>query len=273
MENTSLQPKPLETSSKKQPTLPLILGVILLLLLVGGGGYYLGSQKSVEPSGTQPISTSVPSPTISDTDSVVSPSPKVITPITIPSDWKQYTATDPDFGIKTTMSMPPGFSFQFTGSEFLIKNNSDSTELWDYSTSIFRSWVQTCNKENDKFEDFGAYLNRCCSDKITNNYNNTSRRVWYEKYLNGNYSCTYPATDAVMGKILNAIERPIGNTTYLEVTVDPTSSEKHETHYLYLQNQIMHIIKPSSDKANSSEAQIPKYIGTIFASLTSGQTK
>src|SRR3989304_5139403 len=43
--------------------------------------------------------------------------------VAIPPNWQQFTATDPDFGIKTTMSLPPGFSFNFTGSEFTIQNN------------------------------------------------------------------------------------------------------------------------------------------------------
>lgn len=265
MENINQQPVNTETTTQNNTTnqqmrFPLVLGIILLLLLVGVGSYYLGMQKGGEPFGKQPVPTSTSSPTISDIDNVASPTPKVITPITIPSDWKQYTATDGDFGIKTTMSLPPGFSFQFTGSEFLIRN-SDSTELWDYSTSV--------------------YIVAGSEDLLPkNHYNSDSRRTWYENYLSGKIKG--PSVQGVYNdKIVNVEEIPINATSYLAVTVEASayndhgeiSGTKKGMHYVYVQNNILHMITPASNKAYTAKAQIPKYIGTIFASLTSSQIK
>lgn len=246
MENINEQSMSLETSPKKQPTLLLILGVILLLLLVGGGGYYLGSQKNIEPLETQPFPTSVPSPTIND--SVVSPTPKTVIPITIPSDWKQYTATDSEF-VKITMSMPPGYTFRYV-SEFRI-HNDDSTESWGFSTSIMGE---------------------------KNNYTGGSRRAWYEDYL---ASFQTGIQDQYKEKVLKVSEIPINNSSYLAILVEGPGYNDHGvvsgrrtgTHYVYVQNNILHMITPSSNKAYTAEAQIPKYIGIIFASLTSSQTK
>lgn len=254
MENTDEQPTHLEASPKKQPTLFLILGVILLLFLVGVGGYYLGTQKSAEPIGTQPIPTFVPSPTIGYTDSVASPSPKAIIPITIPSNWKKFTIPDADFGVKTTFSLPPGFSLNYL-SDFVIQNDSDATELWDYSTSIGY-------RDND--------------DVRKNHYTGGSRRDWYENYL-----AMKQKTFQYKDKILSVSEIPINTTSYLAITVEAPaynthgeiSGTKKGMHYVYVQNNILHMITPASNKAYTAEAQIPKYIGTIFASLTSSQIK
>jgi len=174
-------------------------------------------------------------------------------PVSIPNDWQEYTATDPDFGIKTTLSLPPGFSFRFTGSEFTIQKDLDATELWDYSTSVFRE-----------------------KDGLKNYYTGESRRIWYQKFIEGEFWAEKPY-QFVAGEITNVIEHQIGTQTHLELTVTggpPTNySGEVETHFIYTQNGIIHIIKPVSHKANSTTAQIPKYIGIIFFSLRSTQIK
>ena len=201
----------------------------------------------------------IPTPTTSKPNQInTTPIPTVqplltTQPITIPSDWQQFTATDPDFGVKTAMSMPPGYSFRFTGSEFTIQNDSDATELWDYSTSIFRG-----------------------KDGLKNYYAGNSRRVWYQELLDGKFMLEKPY-QFIPGEITNTVERQIGSQSYLEVTVSggPPANYLGEvgTHYIYAQNSIIHIVKPTSHKANSTEALIPNHIGTIFASLTSSSTK
>lgn len=168
----------------------------------------------------------------------------------VPSNWKQFTATDPDFGVKTTMSMPPAYSFRFTGSEFTIQNDSDATELWDYSSSVYR--------DNDGV--------------LKNHYDGSSRRAWYEKRLSERQS-----TD----KIVSVKEKPVNSSTCLEITVQTpsyddhgvTTGRKNGTHYVYVQNNILHMLTPASNKAYTSAAQIPNNIEPILASLTSVQTK
>lgn len=144
--------------------------------------------------------------------------------------------------------MAPGYSFIFTGSEFTIQNDSDATELWDYSTSVFSG-----------------------KDGLKNYYDSTSRRSWYQRKLNGEF--TIPEeVQKKRGDILDATEHSIGSQSYLEVSVKDLQGNI-EKHFIFAQNRMVHIIKPASNKANTSSAQIPTYIGTIFASLNSVQTK
>jgi hypothetical protein len=244
---------------------PIILGVFVLLLVVGSGAYYLGTQNNnsknsnsltTNPQTTSELTTTPVTPTVNPTNDVSQPTQKPASSnksITIPSNWKQFTATDPDFGVKTTMSMPPGYSFRFTGSEFIIQNDSDATELWDYSTSVF------IGKDGQK-----------------NYYAGQSRRAWYQDLLDGDFMAEKPAT-FTPGKIANAVEHQIGSQTYYEMTVSggPPANYSGEVgkHFVYVQNGIVHILKPASHKANTAEAKIPQNIGAIFISLSSSQIK
>lgn len=191
---------------------------------------------------------SIKTATPSETTPTAKPSTTTTKPISIPSNWKQYTATDPEFKIKTTMSMPPGFSFRFTGSEFTIQNDSDATELWDYSTSVFSG-----------------------KDGLRNYYDGTSRRDWYERKLNGEFMIQ-EEYQKKRGDILSVNEKNIGAQSYLEILVQPISGNQ-ETHYIFLEDGIVNIIKPASNEANSSNSKISNYIGTIFASLKASSIK
>ena len=168
--------------------------------------------------------------------------------VNVPINWKEYTATDSEFGIKTTMFMPPGFSFKFTGSEFTIQNDSDATELWDYSTSV------TTGSNN----------------VLKNYYDGGSRREWYKRYLDGEFLGN--TVDKKFGDIVSMTETVIGNTSYLKIVVN-TLSRGIQTHYVYLQNDIIHIIKPISDVAETSQAKFPQHVGLSLYSLKSIQTK
>jgi len=239
----------------------LVIGTVILVCFVifGFGGYYLGTQKSNSSQNNQPpvfsptssVTTETPPITNPTNEPVVTQKPVVTTkPISIPSNWKKYTAEDPDFGVKTTLSMPPGYSFRFTGSEFTIQNDSDATELWDYSSSVYR--------DNDGV--------------LKNHYDGSSRRAWYEKHLSERQS-----TD----KIVSVKEKPLNASSYLEITVQTPSYDDHGVasgtkngmHYVYVQNNILHMITPASNKAYTAAAQIPGDIEPILSSLTSVQTK
>jgi len=235
----------------------IMAGIFAIFVALGIflAGFMLGQKKIVvELLGPKPISQptlmSLVSPTpIPET----APSPAATSQlISIPKDWQEYTATDPEFGIKTTLSLPPEFSFSFTGSEFTIQS-ADGTELWDYSTSVFPG-----------------------KDGLKNYYTGESRRDWYQKLLDGEFWTEKPY-QFVGGKITNAMEHQIGPQTYLELTVTggPPSNYSREvgTHFIYAQNGIIHIIKPASHKANSATAQLPNNIGIVFYSLKSSRIK
>lgn len=239
----------------------LIIGIVFFVcsVIFGIGGYYLGTQKNNTSQNNQPFAPSPTSPATTKTPSIASPTIEpVVTQkpndanksVTIPPNWKKYTADDPDFGLKTTMSMPPGYSFRFTGSEYTIQNDSDATELWDYSSSVYR--------DNDGV--------------LKNHYDGSSRRTWYENRLLEKQS-----TD----KIVSVKEKPLNASTYLEITVQTPSYDDHGVasgtkngmHYVYVQNNILHMITPVSNKAYTSAAQIPVNIEPMLASLSSVQTK
>lgn len=250
----SISQLPISQSSPKNPL--VIGGVVLGFLLFGVGGYVLGLQRTgqggtvgntVIPT-SSPTSVVQPSPT---NEAVVTEKPSTTTkPVSVPSTWKKYTSDDQEFGVKTTMAMPPGYSFRFTGSESTIQNDSDATELWDYSSSVYR--------DNDGV--------------LKNHFDGSSRRAWYEKRLAERQS-----TD----KIVGVKEKPLNSASYLEITVQTpayddhgvASGTKNGLHYVYVQNGILHMISPASNKAFTTEAQIPDNIEPILASLISIQTK
>jgi hypothetical protein len=242
----------------------IILGAVGIVALAGASGYYLGSQSDLDTSSDKPvIAVSKETKDVQATDVVSTddafPDDIVIiedqpTPfpgaanmkIVVPANWEEFSATDPDYGVQTTLSMPPGFSFRFSGSEFTIQNDSDATELWEYSTSIYR------NNEN----------------VLKNHYDGSSRRVWYKKYLDERQS---------VATIIGAKERSLNSSTFLEITVQTpsyndrgeTSGAKSEAHYVYVKDNVVHIISPASIKAATPEAQLSEFITIIMVSLKS----
>ena len=258
---------------KPKARLPIILGLFFILLVLTGGAYYFGAKKNssnnnyfktINPQTQSESAIAIQIEPSVDTQTQILPSlnPTVIVKaptqksgfsnktVAIPSNWQQFTATDPDFGIKTTMSLPPGFSFNFTGSEFTIQNNSDATELWDYSSSVYRN--------NDGV--------------LKNHYDGSSRRVWYGKRLS-----ELQNTD----KIVSLSEKSLNSTSYLEILVQTPSYNdqgvesgmKMGKHFVFVQNNILHMITPASNEAYTPAAQIPNNIEPILTSLTAVQTK
>ncbi len=176
------------------------------------------------------------------------PSTSIVKAPTIPADWKSFTDTDPQFGFKTTLSLPPGFSFRFTGSEFTIQNDSTATELWDYSSSVFAGNAGTKNY-----------------------YDGTSRRDWYRRKLDGEFAMS-DEYQKKRGDILSASEISTGSTSYLKLKVKDMSGLV-TTRFLYVQNGIVHIFMPASEEASTASAKFPPYVGTVFLSLRSALTK
>jgi hypothetical protein len=66
--------------------------------------------------------------------------------VVIPKDWKELTGTDTDpaFRVQTTLSIPSGFTFGFSGSEWSICNEA-CVESWDYlligALRIIGTWM------------------------------------------------------------------------------------------------------------------------------------
>ncbi len=198
------------------------------------------------PPGLESISP-VEIPEVAPADPESSPV-EVSKPVVVPANWKKFSATDSEYGFTTTLSVPADFSFVFTGSEFMLSNYA-TFEHWDYSTSILSG-----------------------KNGIKNYYTGQSRRAWFQQYQNGDFMYERP-TDYVPGKIVSVVEHPIGKSSYLEITVAGgwliSSGKKPEVNYVYVQNNIVHILKPTSERAQSKDAVIPGIVGTIFASLES----
>lgn len=243
----------------RNPQINLIMS-FGVLLIVGGVSYYLGTQTQSIANNSPAINepknlsqpTAVPIFIVGQPAEVTQPIQKPSSAgklITVPSNWQQFTAVDSEFGIKTTLALPPGYSFKFTGSEFTIQNDTDATELWDYSTSVY---------------DNGAGLK--------NHYDGSSRRAWYQTRL---------SERGAEDKIMSVQEKSLNNSTYLEMTVHTPSYDSHGAllgtkntkHYIYVQNSILHMFAPVSDKAYSSAAKIPANIEPILVSLSSSRTK
>lgn len=245
----------------KQLFLLLIMGIIIMIV-------YFFYQKNSRPE--TPLSGNITNPvqltpTIPTTSSY--PTKNITqTAINIPKNWTRYTGTDPQARLTVSLSLPLGYSFGFSGSEWNLVN-SQNNEFWDYSSSIlFSAWSEKCNKETDKFTDFAAYLNQCCLEKIKNYYDGGSRRTWYQKYLNGDFSCSYPASAGKIGNVISVEEIPAGNLSYLKIKVSETNNA-NRFDYLYVQNGILHILRPTSNL--SAISLLEENLGIVFYSLQS----
>ena len=158
----------------------------------------------------------------------------------IPKDWKKYSDIDVDFGVKTTVSLPPGCGFKFTGSEWDLR--CGEVDVWDYKTSVFRG------KENDP----------------KNYYTEGSLEQWYKKYLNGDFFADYASQEKDV--IIKTIKHSVRSESYFELTIKEFNG-RIVTHFLFAQNGIVHIIQPLT--IDESTSKIKKNIGLIFSSLKS----
>lgn len=159
---------------------------------------------------------------------------------TVPKDWKKYSDTDVDFGVKTTVSLPPGCDFKFTGSEWDLRCGEG--DIWDYKTSVFRG------KEDDP----------------KNYYSGGSLEEWYKKYLNGDFFADYTSQEKDL--IIKTTKHSVDSESYFELTIKETNG-RLVAHYLFVQNGIVHIIQPLV--IDEPTSKIKKNIGLIFSSLKS----
>lgn len=150
--------------------------------------------------------------------------------VTIPSNWKQHTATDSwYYFVQTTLSLPPEWEFSVS-SEWTIAS-PDSQELWDY--------------------------------RPLTDYDGSSVIDWYQKYLSGDSSGFQPDTITKVTKYQKE------NVSYFEVLITEGSTGNIDTRYLYVQNGILHIVKPVSHQAATPGAELPKHMDAVLLSLTS----
>ena len=111
------------------------LSILLIIIFIGVLGAAC-ADKSTPTSLTRTTTntTAENSTTVTETpddeaDETTLPAPVV----TVPSDWKEITAGK-DY-VKTTLALPDGFVFRFSGSESDVANDVTG-EAWDYSTSV-----------------------------------------------------------------------------------------------------------------------------------------
>ncbi len=200
-------------------------------------------RKELSPTPTPLPPTSTPTTLATPTPTKEKPAP-TIKLIQIPPNWKTFTDTDPLTKLTVSLTLPPGYKFRFTGSEWTI--GKDGEEIWDYNSSIMLGENAT----------------------PVNKYDGSSRRRWYQRYLNEEFLEEEPFLTN-KHKIISVKEHPIGATTYLEIEVENSLSKRVETHFVYVQNGILHIIKPVSEKAFSKDSEIYKNIDKILYSLKS----
>lgn len=161
-------------------------------------------------------------------------------PISIPNDWKKQTATDSYYGLTTNLTLPPDYTFAFTGSETTI-SSSDQKEVWEMITSL--------STNTDGI--------------IHNSYDNSSRRSWYEKMLQGSNSyIAFPNA-----KIISVKEIPINNSSALAITLNLNPGTV--THYLVVNHGIVHIFRPISEAANANDSNFTQNIAAILNTLFS----
>jgi hypothetical protein len=249
--DTAEQTTPVTTQQRS--SVPLYAAFALIVIAVGAGAFYLGKETSqIQPEPT-PVVAEVPEMTPAPVENTApaeeTEEATTVTDtedVTIPADWVPYTGTDQSYGFTTTMFTPPSFTFSFSGSEWSIFT-ANGTELWDYSTSV---WLK--------------------DDKPFNHYSGQPRRQWFSEYLAGKYFEEISA-GFEPSTISTVVEHKIGNTSYLEVSVTGGTHMRFsgapvEKQYVFVQNGIVHIVRPTSDAA---KAELPTYIGRMFASLSS----
>ena len=160
--------------------------------------------------------------------------------------WQEFTITDEDFGVVTTLSLPPGYTFAATyGWTYLIFQNTNPDEVgesWDYSTSIFR---KDC--------------------ELQNWYTGGSPVEWYEKRLRGDYAPD-DKNQKKKGEIVDAIEHPSGSQSYWEIIVKNIFGGL-EKHYLFKNNDVVAVLKTDWDEAKASEFKLPQVINQLAQSL------
>ncbi|MDO8497824.1 MAG: hypothetical protein Q7S61_04745 [bacterium] len=153
--------------------------------------------------------------------------------ITIPKDWKSFTDTDSQSKITTTLSLPPGYSFKFSGSAWMIRNDSDAGEIWSFHPDYNSS------------------------------YDGTSRRAWVQK-IYPDYKIIQVEEIPLEGS--SYLKISIETPTYDNGGI-ATGTTVVINHYVYVQNNIATMISPSSIKTSSSQTAISQNIAIIFSSL------
>lgn len=213
------------------PKIASLLTAFLLFAVFAFGGYFIGNKNNQNQSQVSSQKTTI--------EKINKPKA-----ISIPADWTSYTLINPNSNEQTKLSLPPNYSFRLNDYEFIIQNDQDLEESWSYSTSIF----------------YGP-------EGVKNYYTGGKIKDWYLGYLNGKYLFEKPYIFKE-SRILDDKEELIGMKKYIILTVKKDETEKY---YLFLENNIIHIFKPASIKANTTPSAISKNIGSIFVSLNSSQ--
>lgn len=260
---TNEQPQPTDSISiPKNAAILAAITSIVILAIAGGIGYRVGKSSchdkgeetcSIEDIGlmnTAEETKTKPSPQLTLTrqqleqpTQVGETDPGGAAPV-IPPEWETVTQSDQDFGVTTSISIPQGYDFWFSGSEWTLQTAQEG-EYWDYTPSATR-----------------------IDGERVNLYDGGSRRQWYQRFINGELTQdTYiPPRQTILG----TTEIDIGTTSYLRMSVQRTEPLRPvENHYIYFQNGLVHVFSPASEVASGPNATLDQDIGAILSSLQS----
>lgn len=168
-----------------------------------------------------------------------------VTPPVIPADWTERVSKDSFYGVKLTLKLPKNYGIE-SSSEWTIGTTDGQGESWD---------VRPSTRAND-----GNFLNY---------YTGGSRREWYQRYLNDEF--TDNTEKHKSGDISFVAEHGIGDASYLEIGVKRVYNERIETHFVYVSNGILMAVSPASEKASLDPSAMKKIVGTIFYTLNAGK--
>ncbi len=219
----------------------IFLALLVAVIGIGAIGYFAYKNGQIKvPS--QNIS-NAPSPTTTATELIENNNtltPQPLKKVSIPSNWKSFTDQDFEFKTRVTLSLPPGYSFRFSGSEWTIMSDN-ADEIWDYRNSMFSG-------------DSG----------LKNYYDGSSRRSWYQRFLNDEFSAN--TIKSAKATITSVTEHFFNSTSYLEIATKNSNGDT-EKQYVFVENGLLHVIKASS--GNISLSKIPDAVDILFSSLKS----
>lgn len=224
------------SSTKLRPLITVILVFIVLIVLAAIAviAFSKFNQPPYNTDTTPAPESAANSPTDSAPDGFAS---SLDTEFQPPEDWIAYSQTDPDFKVQINLSLPLGFAFEFTGSDFTIRN-SDSSEIWNVVTSVTR------------LED----------ESLTNTYSGGDVNAWYRRYFNQLHGASNSTIQSVS---------PTG--LFYTATVD-LGGGVTETRYLVEDSGYMVVIRPSSQAASSDTASLLPQIAILTDTITIAQT-
>lgn len=229
------------TLLNSQGSLPISIGIcitIILTLLVVA--VLIATTTKELPRNQQPINTATPTSNIEVTNNMQSTNSDKEVFIEVPKTWKEFSYKEDK--VKLTLKVPTGYEFQTSPSEVMLVN-SDTEDYWVY------------------FDSIGIDPN---TEELKNYYDNTSRRVWYSKWITSELTSGTYEGSVENNKVLAVKEHFINGISYLEI--DKKNYGNTFKVFLYVQNGIVHMFEQTGKDSNRT---LDKNIGLLFYTLKS----